>query len=267
MIVCKVDGCERKAVYKAAAMCQKHYFRQRRNGHTRLLLDIKRERLGYSRQQRLVMPGKGYIRVYAPDHPLRDSRGYVAEHRKVVYSRYGEHLPYCEICGSATDWATCHIDHIDEDVANNREDNLRPLCRDCNIGRTKVPGVRRANAIPITVGGVTLTAEEWARQPGVKCSGGSIRRRIKAGWPPHDAVYGEKITHNGRRREKPPTPPRHTRKNAIRLTIDGVMKTAAEWSRHPECPVAQETIVARKKSGMDDSDCVFMPPRAGAKKR
>lgn len=60
--------------------------------------------------------GKGYLRIYSPDHPLKCCRNDVLKHRLV----YEEHyncilLPYTE------------IDHIDGDVNNNHISNLQPF--------------------------------------------------------------------------------------------------------------------------------------------
>lgn len=47
---CIADDCNREAEYKEACLCQKHYFRVRRNGHTNLLEK--------TRQYRVTMPGR-----------------------------------------------------------------------------------------------------------------------------------------------------------------------------------------------------------------
>ena len=74
---CRVEGCERDARYKAAQLCQKHYFRVRRNGG----VDLK----PVTAIPRVITPN-GYVRVYQPGHPIA-IRNYVFEHRMVMWGR------------------------------------------------------------------------------------------------------------------------------------------------------------------------------------
>jgi hypothetical protein len=261
---CKVEGCGRDAQYKLAQLCQKHYFRIRRNGKIETLLDAKRRELGYTRQYRVTFPGgKGYQRLYEPEHPLRDTQGYVAEHRLVVFARYEWNLPDCELCGVPLDWATCHIDHIDNDPSNNKPDNLRPLCRVCNTTRDYPEQHTIRGNHAITYNGVTMTATEWARRENINVCGASIIRRLAQGMTVEDALFSEKRTHNG----KQPVPPqrktiaKHERSNSVSATIDGVKLTAMEWSRHDGCTVTDGAIRNRIKAGWPDYDAVFAPPR------
>ena len=264
---CKIDGCDRDATYKAAQLCQMHYFRIRRNGDVELMLNRKKRITGYSRQPRVVMPGKGYIRVYDPSHPLTDTQGYVSEHRKVVFDRYGWSLPPCEICGNQTDWKTCHIDHKDCVVSNNALDNLRPVCRPCNTFRHYPEQHTMKRRIAITYSGVTKTAHEWVRELGLNMSSSTIRLRLAKGMTVEEAFFGKKITHNGSVPKKKPTPPKHTRKNAIAITINGETLTANEWSRRPECSVTDGAIRMRIKQGWDSVSAVLTPARKNQKNK
>lgn len=265
-MLCKIDGCGRAVDYKAAQLCQKHYFRQRRNGHTDLVLDLKRAKLGFSRQQRVVMPGRGYIRVYAPDHPLTDSGGYVAEHRRVVFDRYGNNLPPCELCGKPMAWENdIHIDHRDDDPSNNHQDNLRPLCRPCNTFRSYPERHTFKRNMAITFDGETKTPNEWAKDARVKVCGHQIALRKRSGMSDYDALFSEKKTHNGNPRvdlRKRKTECKSERSNAVAITIDGVTMTAAEWSRHPECKISRAGIVWRVRRGMMGKDAVFKELKA-----
>ena len=185
---CRVDGCERETRYKAAQLCQKHYFRLWRNGS----FDLKR-----SRVYRVTMPGKGYQRLYEPNHPLAAKDGVVSEHRMIVFAKYGWELPGCELCGKAVDWTTVHIDHKDRDVKNNAPDNLRPLCRVCNTFRDYPKQHTFAGRYAITWDGETKTPEEWARDPRINLLGSTIRHRKHRGMPDYDCLFAPKITHNG----------------------------------------------------------------------
>lgn len=194
--LCKIEGCGREAQYKEQGVCQKHYFRFRRNGSYDTLPRSPRA-------QRVEMPGKGYQRVFDPGHVLADGGGYVAEHRKIVYSRFGDTLPPCELCGAALDWKTCHIDHIDEDVRNNTPENLRPLCRPCNTFRKYPEQHTLAGRTALTFEGVTKTPHEWSRDPRVKVASTTIRLRKAAGMSDEDALFAPKVTHRSKAAAKP----------------------------------------------------------------
>jgi len=202
---------------------------------------------------------RGYWQVYLPEHPLVDSTGHVWEHRKVAYERYGEALPPCELCGKLVTWKNVHIDHEDEDPSNNASTNLRPLCRGCNVSRPM-----RAKSIYLTVDGVTKNAMAWSKDPKVNISYATILKRKAAGKSDFDVLFGEKATHNGK---KPVPAPRktnfkHERSNAVALTINGVTKTATEWSREPGCTVTDGAIRFRVRQGWPHDKAIFAPPKA-----
>lgn len=190
---CVAPSCERKAVYKTVQLCQKHYFRLRRNGSL--------EKLPTSRKERIIAPN-GYVRLYEPAHPLADQRGYVFEHRRVMWSVVGEACGHCELCGKPEAWTTCHVDHIDEDRQNNCRTNLRILCRGCNVKRGFTLEGQAARGVTglIEYQGKRETATGWARDPRVQVSGATIRRRKAAGMSDFDALFAPKVTHNGNRR-------------------------------------------------------------------
>lgn len=190
---CRLDGCEREAMYKAERLCQMHYFRRMRNGH----FGLNPRKPKYTDSK--IRHSAGYIVLRRPGHPLASKDGQVYEHRFVVYEKYGENLPPCEFCGQASNWHSrkTHIDHIDRDKANNHPDNLRVLCNPCNAQRD-VKTHEREGVVAITIDGVTMTARKWANQPGVRFCGASIYRRKKSGMSDYDCVYGRKVTHNSR---------------------------------------------------------------------
>lgn len=184
--MCKVKGCNRLSVYKNDDVCQMHYFRYMRNE----TYDLKRKRKYRHSNDR------GYQLLYIPDHPLSHSRGYVYEHRYVIYDKYGENIPNCQICGKETSWEPyfTHIDHIDNDVTNNDERNLRVLCNACNTVRGKSDAHERVNCSSIEYKGKTMTAHEWSKYDFVKVTGRTIRNRIASGWTVHDALTVESRT-------------------------------------------------------------------------
>lgn len=191
---CRAEGCDREARYRSAGLCQKHYFRLRRTGST-------------ERQQRKAVYRRsnpaGYQLLHEPGHPLAGGNGYVYEHRMVIYSVYGDDLPPCAICGKQVTWADCHIDHIDNDVTNNARENLRQTCRGCNVKRGRLPACEYEANTKLTIDGVSMTAHEWARQPGVNVCGNTIRRRKANGASDYDAVFGRKLTHTGHQQQRP----------------------------------------------------------------
>lgn len=261
---CSVEECGRSVMYKGLQLCQMHYHRKRRNGDFDLVVEKKRKKLGYSRVYRVTMPGKGYQRLYEPNHPLRDSQGYVAEHRAVMFAKYGETLPDCELCGVDLYWSTCHIDHKDRDVKNNAEINLRPLCARCNTWRDYPEQCELSKNHKITIDGFSKTPQEWSRDPRVKVAGRTIILRKQAGMSDFDAVFAPKITHNGRQRVAPlpKTSHKRERSNAFVITIDGVADTLAEWSRMPGVAVTERAIANRVNAGWDPIDALFTPPHS-----
>lgn len=187
---CKVDGCERECKhYPGKGICQMHYFRMMRYG----TYELTKVGKGKERTQN----AKGYQMLKLPSHPLAMANGCVYEHRKVIYDRYGDELPPCEMCGKEVTWKNAHIDHIDEVVDHNEESNLRVLCRACNVMRSRVhiPEHTKKGRTAITFNGETKTVTEWTRDPRVFVSQTAINRRLKSGMSVEDALFSPKITH------------------------------------------------------------------------
>jgi endogenous inhibitor of DNA gyrase (YacG/DUF329 family) len=80
--------------------------------------------------------------LYRPDHPLAGERGYIAEHRAVLYEKIGSGEHPCHWCGKNVRWTrrlkgTGHAgmlvaDHVNSDEHDNRPENLVPACQGCN---------------------------------------------------------------------------------------------------------------------------------------
>lgn len=186
---CKVADCDRKATYIQQCVCQKHYFRMMRYG----TYETTRVGKGSGRTHN----AKGYQMLKLPGHPLAMANGFVYEHRKVIYDKYGDSLPPCEKCAKTVTWRTAHIDHIDEVVDNNDESNLRVLCRACNVMRSRVhiPEHTKKGRTCITFDGVTKTASEWARDPRVTVASTTILFRLRKGMSTELALFSPKTTH------------------------------------------------------------------------
>lgn len=187
---CSVENCPKPAAYKKAQLCQAHYFRLRRTGTVE-------ERI-IARKRHIETPN-GYIRTYEPDHPLACERGYVFEHRRVMWGQVGETVGACRICGRDEAWATCHVDHINNDRKDNRPENLRVLCRGCNIkrGLTQECYATRGEVGLLEFEGRIGTPADWARDPRVSVTAATIVRRKKSGMTDRDALFAEKVTHKG----------------------------------------------------------------------
>lgn len=253
---CCVDNCEREATYKAAQLCQMHYFRIRRNG------TVVKTPIG--RALRYVTPN-GYITLYKPGHPLSNKTNCVFEHRFVMWPIVGPDCRPCELCGKPQTWATCHVDHIDDNRQNNSPTNLRILCRGCNVKRGFRPESHefRSKVGLIEFEGKRDTSTNWARDPRVKVSGNTLRLRKAAGMTDAEALFSEKVTHNGRRKAPAlrKTNHKHERSNAVAITIEGVTMSAAEWSRTDGVVVTENTIINRVRSGWDPVEALITPGR------
>lgn len=254
---CKVEGCGRTAAYKAAELCQKHYFRVRRNGATDIVRTQAKPRIEDER---------GYQFLHAPTHPLlTKGQIYVAEHRIVLYAAIGPGPMRCAICGCDLTWKTCQVDHIDENPRNNELSNLRPTCRRCNTWRNMPPAVvRMKRAVAVTYEGVTQTAHEWAQDPRVAVTATTIRRRKLDGMSDAEALFGPKKTHNGAPKiDKRPrkTQAKHERANAVAVTVDGITKTVAEWAREPGVTVGASGLIWRIRRGWDPKRAVYQKAR------
>lgn len=194
---CKVDECDREAMYIAQQVCQKHYFRYMRNGTYEL--KKVREHGVRAKKYRYQNPA-GYELINEPEHKLADKRGYVYEHRFVYYNDIDNNPEKCALCFESINWGNCHIDHIDEDVSNNKPSNLRALCRPCNVFRGHTSESMGKHILEVN--GKKMTASAWARQPGVEVCGATIVRRFKAGMSDYDSIYSKRVTHHNTKTKK-----------------------------------------------------------------
>lgn len=130
--VCNVDGCAKPGVkgYKKP-ICGMHRSRIIVHGST----DDPRK----PRKERLEICG--YWHIYMPDHPLKSHKGYIGEHRVVLYAKIGPGVHPCHWCKKPLEWVGetrwdgIYVDHLDRDRKHNVPSNVVPSCNQCNIHR------------------------------------------------------------------------------------------------------------------------------------
>lgn len=120
------------------------------------------------------------------------------------------------------------------------------------------------NGYPITIDGVTRSQFEWARIGGVAI--GTIRRRLKLGLSPRDAVFhapdqGHGL--NGQMRNQ-------NRIDCVKLTVDAgngalVTKILSEWAR--ERGLSESCIRNRIAQGWNHTRAVMTPSRKRVERR
>lgn len=171
---CKVLNCEKEPRSPGGSICEMHYARLRRNGTL--------DKIGASP---LLKHSGGYVRVYAPGHPMATGgESYAYQHRVVFYDAHGDGPFNCHVCGRANMLANLHVDHLNEVRDDNRLENLRPACPRCNQWRGKTRRdvswrVRHVHWLEHE--GERLPISEWARRLGIRP--GSILWRMRNGWP------------------------------------------------------------------------------------
>lgn len=189
--LCSVYGCFNPVKYKQQQVCQTHYHRQWRTSTYELRDKTCKQ---------VIETPNGYVKIKSPGHPLANSDGYAYQHRLIVYARYGESLPDCELCGKPTDWKHCHIDHRDNDRKNNNLENLRPVCRACNTMREYPARHTFKNNHAITWDGQTKTPNEWGKDPRISIAAHTIRARKKRGLSDYECLFSPLKTHNSNSR-------------------------------------------------------------------
>lgn len=170
--VCTVAGCDKPPRSRTSPFCEACYYRNRRNGFPEKLPPTATMFIEHER---------GYIMVYAPDHPLA-TKSHVLEHRLVMYADRGGGPFDCHWCGKQVTWKTLHVDHLDGIITHNEPANLVPSCQPCNMTRGNPwEKSRRAVSPAIKFNGEDLTISQWAARLGIKSA--SLRLRLANGWP------------------------------------------------------------------------------------
>ena len=168
--MCSVEGCEKRGRRGDDSLCEMHYMRMYRNGS----LEKKHVPKTYTHSA-------GYSMVPAAGHPLAKGNSHHYLHRIVYHSEHGDGPFLCHWCSKQVTWDDLHIDHLDDDKANNELTNLVASCPLCNQkrGQHKIQNSWREK-VGVTAFGETLTLNEWAEKIGI--SRQSIIWRMKNGW-------------------------------------------------------------------------------------
>ena len=96
--------------------------------------------------------------------------------------------------------------------------------------------------------GETKGPTEWSRDRRCLVSASGLIRRLRAGWPPEEAISA------------PPQTPGKSGEMVRPVTAFGSTKSVADWSRDPRCSVTTTTIEARLDRGIDPEQAIATPP-------
>jgi hypothetical protein len=137
---CIVIGCAVQPRGHKSPYCEKHYYRLYKSGKpTAHPGRPVPEPDGARKPPKERYINHGYVRLYRPGHHLADKKGYVYEHRLVLFDTLHRtasdiRCHWCKKDLTATDVVP---DHLDDDTLNNAPENIVPSCSVCNLRRGK----------------------------------------------------------------------------------------------------------------------------------
>lgn len=126
---CSINGCGAPSRTRQGGSCEKHYYRFRRTG--------KYDAPVFGAWS---TTDAGYVMRLDRNHPVSSSRGYLYQHRMVLFDAIGAGVHPCHWCKDEVEWGAhgrrrLVVDHIDSDKRNNVLSNLVPSCHRCNSTR------------------------------------------------------------------------------------------------------------------------------------
>jgi len=162
---CIVPGCGGKVRSGYSEYCEMHYGRIRRNGTIHNLPQNDR-----------VITSEGYVKIKKL-HVLSDGKGWVYEHRLILFEKIGPGKHNCHWCGKEVDFDKKYpefldalvADHLDNNHQNNNPENLVPSCNICNVARgfLKMKATMQARGIKISWNGEEKLLGAWAKEIGI----------------------------------------------------------------------------------------------------
>lgn len=169
---CSVLGCDRPPRSSTSPHCEVHYYRLRRNGTLDTVLAPHR-----------IERADGYVLTPAAGHPMALGRGHAYEHRVVFFDAHGAGPHACHVCGREDMLENQHVDHLNEVRNDNRLENLKAACPDCNEwrGKDRAALARTSpNVHWLEHNGLRLPMSEWAKRIGITPQ--SLSFRLRQGW-------------------------------------------------------------------------------------
>lgn len=175
---CSVIGCGKRPRSRTAPHCEMHYGRLRRNGTLDTVV------AGRARER-----GDGYVLVPASGHPMALGTSTAYQHRVVFFDAHGPGPHACHVCGELGMLGGQHVDHLNEVRNDNRLENLKAACPDCNRwrGKDRIDAARTSSNVRwIELHGVRLPRSAWAKRVGI--SPAALAFRLSSGWPVERAL-------------------------------------------------------------------------------
>lgn len=138
-----------------------------------------------------------------------------------------------------------------EGLSLDRVDNDKGYCKEnCRWATVEEQNRNKRNNTFLTIDGKTMTISEWVEQDGA-VSFSTIWARITHGFTDHHEIVFSKP---------------HSRSTKKHLTIDGITKSIADWSRD-EGAVPYSAIHARLRRGIPAKEAVFTESKKSGKSK
>lgn len=192
--ICSVESCGKTARSRTAQLCEMHYARVRRHGSTDKKSNLKPGLLEHSGE---------YLLEHLPGHPLSRASKRVYQHRAVFHQHHGDGPFRCHWCSKPVTWDDMHVDHLNDQVQDNRIENLVASCPQCNQkrGLPKMRHAMKSGGHLVTAHGLTMCISDWSRRLGL--SRWTLISRLDKGMRPDQAMVSTRANTGPRRKRQP----------------------------------------------------------------